>query len=432
MSTPQRKPRPPRPNNPAGGGRRARGPKREQSGPVEPVRLQKALADSGYGSRRELEEWIIAGRVSVNGKPADIGQKVGPGDRVKINGKLVNLKFTDRPPRVLIYHKPEGEIVSRDDPEGRPSVFERLPGLRRGRWIAIGRLDFNTSGLLLFTDNGELANRLMHPRYEMEREYAVRVLGELSDEQMSTLSEGVALEDGEARFTSLEDGGGEGANHWYRVTLSEGRNREVRRMFESVGLTVSRLMRVRYGDIHLPRQLKRGAWAEMAAEDVIKLSVAIPDEIAEEVALEQEENRGNMAVEPEPEPDLDREDAEAWAKAQRLSVPGLKPPAGGGGGRSGRPLRPGGKSPAAPAAKGAGKRHGAGPRPPKAAKPAGPGAGPRPPKPPRPQRPPRPANESASSAAEAVVSGTPATAEGVAGAAKRRRRRPRKAAKPEA
>ncbi len=201
----------------------------------EPERLQKVLAQAGVGSRREIEEWVVAGRISVNGLPAALGQKIGPGDRVKVNGKLVSLRFTQRSPRVLIYHKPEGEIVSRDDPDGRPTVFERLPILRKGRWLAVGRLDFNTSGLLLFTNDGDLANRLMHPRYEMEREYAVRLLGELNDEQAKSLTEGLQLADGPARFNTLRNEGGEGINHWYRVTISEGRNREVRRMFEADG-----------------------------------------------------------------------------------------------------------------------------------------------------------------------------------------------------
>lgn len=234
----------------------------------EPERLQKVLAQVGIGSRREIEEWVIAGRISVNGLPAALGQKIGPGDQVKYNGKLIPLKFISRPPRLLIYHKQEGEIVSRDDPEGRPAVFDRLPVLNKGRWIAVGRLDFNTSGLLLFTNDGDLANKLMHPRYEMEREYAVRLLGELSEEQKASLTSGIELEDGPARFSALSDQGGEGANHWYRVTLSEGRNREVRRMFESVGLTVSRLMRVRYGPVLLPSRLKRGMWMELPEEQV--------------------------------------------------------------------------------------------------------------------------------------------------------------------
>lgn len=235
------------------------------------------LAQAGVASRREIEELVIAGRISVNGLPASLGQKIGPGDRVKLNGKLIPLRFAQRSPRVLIYHKPEGEIVSRDDPEGRPTVFERLPLLRKGRWLAVGRLDFNTSGLLLFTNDGDLANRLMHPRYELDREYAVRLLGELTEEQAKSLTEGIQLEDGPARFNSLRDEGGEGANHWYRVTISEGRNREVRRMFEAVGLTVSRLMRVRYGPVELPARLKRGMWMEMAEADACALAgVPVP------------------------------------------------------------------------------------------------------------------------------------------------------------
>ncbi|MFT3736825.1 MAG: pseudouridine synthase [Rhodocyclaceae bacterium] len=231
-------------------------------------RIQKVLAAAGYASRREVEEWIVAGRVSVNGLPSFLGQKISQGDRVKVNGKLINVRFAERAPRVLIYHKPDGEIVSKDDPEGRPSVFDRLPTLRRGRWIAIGRLDFNTSGLLLFTDNGDLANKLMHPRYNFDREYAVRILGELSEEQRKTLTTGIELEDGPAKFNMVREDGGEGANKWYRVSISEGRNREVRRMFEALGLTVSRLMRVRYGPVALPPRLKRGMFEDMVPEMV--------------------------------------------------------------------------------------------------------------------------------------------------------------------
>lgn len=252
-------------------GRAARGPASSDVG-AEPERLQKVLARLGIGSRREVEEWIAAGKITVNGLPVELGQKVGPGDRVKLNGKLVPLRFGTRTPRVLIYHKPEGEIVSREDPEGRPTVFERLPLLRKGRWIAVGRLDFNTSGLLLFTNDGTLANQLMHPRYELEREYAVRLLGELTEEQIESLTSGIQLEDGLARFTTLSDQGGEGVNHWYKVTLSEGRNREVRRMFEAVGLTVSRLMRVRYGPVSLSSRLKRGMWMEMPEDEVCVLA----------------------------------------------------------------------------------------------------------------------------------------------------------------
>lgn len=235
-------------------------------------KLHKALADAGLGSRRELEDWIVAGRVSVNGMPAHVGQRIGPEDKIRVNGKLVQLRFAQsRLPRVLIYHKPEGEIVSRDDPEGRPSVFDKLPRLKAGRWITVGRLDFNSCGLLVVTNNGDLANRMMHPRYELEREYAVRVLGELTEEQRQQLLDGVMLEDGPAKFTTLVDGGGEGSNHWYKVTLNEGRNREVRRMFESLGLTVSRLMRTRYGPISLPPRLKRGQCRDLDQAELTQL-----------------------------------------------------------------------------------------------------------------------------------------------------------------
>ena len=240
--------------------------------------MQKALADAGHGSRREIENWIAAGRVQVNGEPAHVGQRVGPGDRVRLNGKLVQLKLASRLPRVLMYHKPEGEIVSREDPQGRPSVFANLPRLKSGRWIAIGRLDFNSCGLLLFTNDGGLANRMMHPRYGIEREYAVRVLGEVTPEAMTRLREGIELEDGVARFNLIEASGGEGVNRWYRVRLSEGRNREVRRMFEAVGLTVSRLMRVRYGPIGLPPRLKRGQCQDLRPDAVESLLRALPED----------------------------------------------------------------------------------------------------------------------------------------------------------
>ena len=257
---------------------KAPAPKRRRAEPeaVEPPKLQKALADAGLGSRREIEGWIAAGRVSVNGDVAHIGQRVGAEDKVRVNGKLVQLRLLRRLPRVLMYHKPEGEIVSRNDPDGRPSVFARLPRLRNGRWIAIGRLDFNSCGLLLFTNDGGLANRMMHPRFAIEREYAVRVLGEATTEMLERLRQGVELEDGVARFSRLLESGGEGANRWYRVCLSEGRNREVRRMFEAVGLTVSRLMRVRYGPVELPPRLKRGQCHDLESTEVASLLRLLP------------------------------------------------------------------------------------------------------------------------------------------------------------
>lgn len=230
------------------------------------------MADAGHGARREIETWIAEGRISVNGERAHLGQRIGPDDKVRVNGRLVQLKPAgSRLPRVLLYHKPEGEIVSRGDPEGRPSVFDKLPRINNGRWVAVGRLDFNSCGLMLFTSSGELANRLMHPSYELERQYAVRVLGEPDAEALDRLRSGIQLEDGLARFNSIQEAGGEGANHWYNVTLAEGRNREVRRMFAAVGLTVSRLMRVRYGPIQLPANLKRGMYRELEPQEVMAL-----------------------------------------------------------------------------------------------------------------------------------------------------------------
>ncbi|WP_051378967.1 23S rRNA pseudouridine(2605) synthase RluB [Derxia gummosa] len=225
-------------------------------------KLQKVLADAGIGSRREMEELILAGRVSVNGEPAHIGQRVEITDQVRVNGKPLQRRHVAKPPRVIVYHKPAGEIVSNDDPEKRATVFERLPQVKNGRWVSVGRLDFNTEGLLIFTTSGELANRLMHPKFGQEREYAVRCIPELEPEARRQLLDGVTLDDGPAKVNSLIDAGGDGANHWYHVTIGEGRNREVRRLFEAVGATVSRLIRVRYGDIDLPRGLKRGRWAE--------------------------------------------------------------------------------------------------------------------------------------------------------------------------
>ncbi len=234
-------------------------------------KLHKVLAAAGFGSRRAMEERIREGAVTVNGRVAGIGDRVTPEDRIKVGDKILRWPQDGKLPRVLLYHKPEGEIVSNDDPQGRPTVFAKLPPARNAKWLAIGRLDFNTSGLLIFTTSGDLANRMMHPRFEVEREYAVRVLGEMTPAIMDALRAGVQLEDGEARFERLEDEGGEGANRWYRVLLREGRNRVVRRLFESQGLTVSRLMRVRFGAVVLPPRLKRGQFIELTGEDVEQL-----------------------------------------------------------------------------------------------------------------------------------------------------------------
>ena len=237
-------------------------------------KLHKVLAQAGLGSRLEMEQLILQGRISVNNEPAHVGQRVQFGDSVKVNGKSVPVRIEPPPPRVIAYHKPAGEVVTHDDPQNRPTVFRRLPKLFQGKWQSVGRLDLNTEGLLLLTSSGELANRLMHPRFGLEREYAVRVLGALSNEEKKRLLEGVTLDDGLAQFTTLEAGGGEGANCWYKVTLSEGRNREVRRMFEVVGHAVSRLIRIRYGAMVLPRGLKRGAFVELDEVDIAALTRA--------------------------------------------------------------------------------------------------------------------------------------------------------------
>ena len=234
-------------------------------------KLQKVLAQAGMGSRRDMEELIKSGHVTVNGKVADLGMRVTEADNIRANGRTIKMRHPDRLPRVILYHKPEGEIVSRNDPEGRISVFERIPALRSSSWVAIGRLDFNTSGLLVFTTSGDLANNLMHPRFEVQREYAVRLLGELTSDQIAQLKTGIELEDGPAKFDALVEQGGEGSNRWYHVIIKEGRNREVRRLFEAVGVMVSRLIRVRFGAITLPTRLKRGQWLELGSEDVVQI-----------------------------------------------------------------------------------------------------------------------------------------------------------------
>lgn len=258
-------------------------------------KLHKVLADAGIGSRREMEELIVAGRVSVNGEPAHIGQRVAPNDQVRVNGKPIMRVNTKKPPRVILYHKPAGEIVSHDDPAGRASVFARLPKLRTGKWLSVGRLDLNTEGLLIFTTSGDMANRIMHPRYGTEREYAVRVLGEMDEAQRQSLVDGIELEDGLAAFGALDYLGGDGSNRWYRVTLQEGRNREVRRMFEAVGVTVSRLIRTRFGDVVLPRTLRRGRWEELDGSLVTALMVQLG------LLREDDESGGNRRRSKQPQ-----------------------------------------------------------------------------------------------------------------------------------
>ncbi len=241
-------------------------------------KLQKVLARAGLGSRRDVEQWITDGRVKINGEVANLGARVEPRDAISVDGQLLRREDAQVVRRVLIYNKPEGEICTRDDPEGRPTVFDRLPRPKEGRWINIGRLDINTTGLLLFTTDGELANRLMHPSYEMDREYAVRVRGEVTEEMIDQLKAGVMLEDGPAKFTDIKEApGGDGFNHWYHCVVMEGRNREVRRLWESQGLVVSRLKRVRFGPVFMTSDLPMGRWREMGQREI--------DILSEEVGL---------------------------------------------------------------------------------------------------------------------------------------------------
>ena len=280
-------------------------------------KLQKILANAGLGSRREIETWIREGRVTVNGKVATLGQRAGERDLIRVDGRPVERwRLAGSAWRVLAYFKPEGEMTTRSDPEGRPTVFERLPRLRSGRWIAIGRLDLNTSGLLLLTTSGELANRLMHPSSEIEREYAVRVLGEVSPETLARLKSGVLLEDGIARFDEILDAGGRGANHWYHVILREGRNREVRRLWESQGVMVSRLIRVRYGNVQLGRRLRPGRWEELPEEQVRALAALAGVEFPE--ATMETKSRTKPGTRPGPKQDT-RQRAKLGLK------PGAKP-----------------------------------------------------------------------------------------------------------
>jgi len=235
-------------------------------------KIQKILANVGLGSRRQIETWIQEGRVTVNGRKATIGDRMTYHDSVCVDGREIKLiKSKNQKTRVLLYHKPEGEMCTRNDPEGRPTIFERLPLMRNSRWICVGRLDLNTSGLLLITNDGELANRLMHPSSQIEREYAVRVRGDVSDEILDKFKKGVQLEDGRARFETILEAGGSGSNQWYHVTVKEGRNRLVRRVWESQGFTVSRLIRIRYGNVYLPPGLRRGKHVELTENEVGQL-----------------------------------------------------------------------------------------------------------------------------------------------------------------
>ena len=246
-------------------------PRRPGSGD-EPVRLQKLLAEAGLGSRRQIEGWISEGRVRVNGQLAKLGDQATRADRIRVDGRDVTLKpKRDSETQIIVYHKPEGELVTRRDPEERPTVFRRLPRPKQGRWIAVGRLDINTSGLILFTTDGELANRLMHPSREIEREYSVRILGEVAPETLERLTAGIELDDGPAKFERITEQGGTGANHWYNVVLREGRNREVRRLWEAAGCTVSRLIRIRYGNVELGRRLFPGNWRPLTDEERAEL-----------------------------------------------------------------------------------------------------------------------------------------------------------------
>jgi 23S rRNA pseudouridine2605 synthase len=235
-------------------------------------RIQKVLAQAGLGSRRQIEAWVSAGRVTVDGKPAVLGQKVSGRERIRVDGRPVRVREVHREaPEVLVYHKPSGEVCSRDDPEGRPTVFASLPRPRQGRWIGVGRLDISTTGLLLLTNDGELANRLMHPAQEIEREYAVRLLGQVDRPMLERLLKGVQLEDGFGRFLSIEEAGGSGANRWFHVVIREGRNREVRRLWESQGVRVSRLTRVRFGPVALERGLRQGRWRPLSPKELKQL-----------------------------------------------------------------------------------------------------------------------------------------------------------------
>ncbi len=262
---------------------------------METEKIQKVLARAGYGSRREIERWIEQGRIEVNGQRARLGDRITSDDKVVVDGKPLAIS-TSQLVRVIVYHKPVGEVCTRSDPDGRPTIFDNLPVIKHGRWITVGRLDINTSGLLILTTDGALANKLMHPSSEIEREYAVRVLGEVSEQDIRQLKKGVELDDGPAHFDSIVDAGGQGSNHWYHVLLKEGRNREVRRIWEAIGITVSRLMRIRYGNIELTRELRSGKWQDLPLHKIKALyklaNLPLPEKIYQRNKTRNARRRG--------------------------------------------------------------------------------------------------------------------------------------------
>ena len=299
-------------------------------------RLQKAMAGAGLGSRRSLETQIAEGLVQVNGKKASLGSSVKPDDRIHFRDQEWLVVDQTAQHRTLIYNKPEGELTTRSDPEGRPTVFDRLPRVSGARWVAVGRLDINTTGLLLLTTDGELANAMMHPSNQVDREYVCRIRGQVSDEQVEKLRLGVQLDDGPARFSDIQRLPGTSGNQWFQVTILEGRNREVRRLWEAVGCTVSRLKRVRYGAARLPKGLRVGTWSEISPRDhrVLRQDVKLP-EVAGQLTLRPVKSRGHSKTRPKakraPKP-----------AASRASRPGAKPGSPAGAGR--RPHPRGGKS----------------------------------------------------------------------------------------
>ncbi|AOE50208.1 23S rRNA pseudouridine(2605) synthase RluB [Kangiella sediminilitoris] len=243
-------------------------------------KLQKILANAGLGSRREIEKWIAAGRVSVNGSIAELGERATDKDTIRVDGRVIKIKPSDEVyTRIIAYHKPLDEVSTQKDPEGRPTVFDKLPNTKFGRWISIGRLDINTTGLLLFTNNGELAHRLMHPSYQVERKYAVRIHGQVTDEMLDNLKSGVLIDGDMCNFNYIQPGGGEGSNQWYEVGLSEGKNREVRKLWMSQGVDVSRLIRVQYGPIELPKALSRGRWMDLSEEQIKQVADLVDLEV---------------------------------------------------------------------------------------------------------------------------------------------------------